>query len=204
MQSIVILDMLRYECEMKIGNVLVVVCRLHYMTSTNAGFCQGNMTWCHAARGQDYHWVIDLYERMNLPVISAVVRALHSSTQDRIDALRKQKTDESKHKRIRVKVARAEDQEARKKWVKRQALVHTYGGGDDDDGNDDVSEEITREANVLMGGTVEEDGGLTVISGKKCKCGSTQHKRTSHKDSNEQVKEMFLLCIIVMKVIQVQ
>ena len=131
MQSIVILDMLRYECEMKIGNVLVVVCRLHYMTSTNAGFCQGNMTWCHAARGRDYHWVIDLYERMNLPVISAVVRALHSSTQDRIDALRKQKTDESKHKRIRVKVARAEDQEARKKWVKRQALVHTYGGGDD-------------------------------------------------------------------------
>lgn len=152
------------------------------MTSTNAGFCQGNMTWCYAARGPDYHWVIDLYERLNLPVITAVVRSLHASTQDRIDAVQKQKTDEAKHRRIRVKVARAEDQEARKKWVKRQAVVHTYGVGDDDDDNDDVSQEIIRDANVLVQGTAEGDGDLTVISGKMCKCGSTEHKRTSHKD----------------------
>ena len=31
-------------------------------------------------------------------------------------------------------------------------------------------------------GADEEDSNATVISDKKCKCGSSQHKRTSHKD----------------------
>lgn len=35
-----------------------------------------------------------------------------------------------------MKVARAEDQEARKKWVKRQAVMHTYGGADSSDEDD--------------------------------------------------------------------
>ena len=32
-----------------------------------------------------------------------------------------------------MKVARAEDQEARKKWVKQQAVRHTYGNDQEDD-----------------------------------------------------------------------
>ena len=41
-----------------------------------------------------------------------------------------------------MKVARAEDQEARKKWVKRQSVQHTYGreSEDDDDDGDGESE----------------------------------------------------------------
>lgn len=27
--------------------IFLLVFRLHYMASTNAGFCQGNMTWCY-------------------------------------------------------------------------------------------------------------------------------------------------------------
>jgi len=37
----------------------------------------------------------------------------------------KKKTEEAKQKRISKKVAHAEDQEERKKWVKRQAILHT-------------------------------------------------------------------------------
>lgn len=41
--------------------------------------------------------------------------------------LEKKKTEETKQKRISQKVAYAEDQGERKKWVKRQAVLYTYG-----------------------------------------------------------------------------
>ena len=92
------------------------------MTSTNCGFCQGNMSWCYKVRGPNYHWVIDLYERLNLPVIPAVIEALQKEVVDRMKEIETGKTDHKKKIRIQMKVARAGDQEARKKWVKRQAV----------------------------------------------------------------------------------
>ena len=97
--------------------------RLHYITSTNCGLCQGNMTWCYNVRGSDYHWITDLYERLALPVLPAVVRACHKAVEQRMTGLNKQKTVENKHRRIRQKMARAVDQEERK----RQAILHSYG-----------------------------------------------------------------------------
>ena len=100
-------------------------CRLHYMASTNAGFCQANMTWCHALCGPNYHWNIDLYERIKLPVVPAVVEALQKAIAERAAALEKQKTEEGKRQRIHMNIARAEDQAERKKWVKQQVVRHT-------------------------------------------------------------------------------
>ena len=106
------------------------------MASTNAGLCQGKMTWCFKVRGNNYHWVIDLYQRLNLPVIPAAVEALVKCVKDRAAELNKQQTEAWKQQRIRMKVTRTEDQEARKTWVKQQAVTHSYGnsedGGDDD------------------------------------------------------------------------
>ena len=65
--------------------------RLQYIASTNAGVCQANMTWRHAVRGPNYHWVIDLYERIRLPVVPAVVEALQRAIAERAVALEKQK-----------------------------------------------------------------------------------------------------------------
>ena len=129
------------------------------------------MTWCHNVRGGTYSWVIDLYERMNLPVVPAVVKALHEAIDERSKHLNKKKTEESKRKRIQMKVARAEDQEARKKWVKRQAVVHTYGN---DDSSDDEEESVAGDGESLP------EGDVTVISGRQCRCGSREHCRTSH------------------------
>lgn len=94
--------------------LLLSVCRLHYMASTNAGLCQGNMTWCLKARGDKYHWVIDLYDRLNLP---AITEALIKCVWDRADELAKQQTEARKQQQIKMKVARTEDQEGREKWV---------------------------------------------------------------------------------------
>lgn len=50
-------------------------------------------------RGPNYHWVIDLYERLNLPVVPAVVQALHKATSERIANLEKQKNRRRKAKK---------------------------------------------------------------------------------------------------------
>ena len=154
--------------------LVLILYRLHYMTSTNAGLCQGNMSWCFEVRGPNYHWVAELYEQLNLPVLPAVVRALQKSVEERAATLKKEKTQEAKANRVHMKVARAEDQESRRKWLKRKAIEHTYKHDEDGDLGDDDSLEDAGEATVGESAT-------EVISGKSCRCGSTEHKRTSHK-----------------------
>ena len=122
-----------------------------------------NMTWCYEVRGPQYHWVTSLYERSNLPILPAIVKTLSEAVKLRAAELQKQKSNHSKALRVRMKVARAEDQEARKKWVKCQAIIHSYG--QDDKGDDEL-------------GDVAE---VTVISNRTCRCGSASHKRTTHR-----------------------
>lgn len=136
------------------------------MCSTNAGLCQGNITWCFQVRGPKYHWVIDLYECLNLPVLPAVVQALEKAVKERAVELEREKSDKAKQGRVRMKVARAEDQEARKKWLKRQAIEHSYGQEDD--------------AVVEPGPSDGDETPTAVVSGKSCRCGSKEHSRTSH------------------------
>ena len=138
------------------------------------------MSWCYHVRGPSYHWVVDLYERLNLPVLPAVIEALQKEVADRMKEVEKGKTDHKKGIRIQMKVARAEEQEARKKWVKRQALQHTYGQDDDDVDEETVDPALVEAAREATRGTQEDNGDVVHISGKSCRCGSKQHKRTSH------------------------
>jgi len=131
------------------------------------------MTWCFHNRGPEYHWITDLYGRLNLPILPEVVRAFQKATQERMKELEKKKTDGTKQKRVSQKIARAEDQEERKKWVKRQAILHTYGVEDEeDDSGEDRT--LVQQAQRMVGG--EE---TVIVSGRKCRCGSTTHQRTS-------------------------
>ena len=143
------------------------------MASTNAGLCQGNMSWCYEVRGPNYHWVADLYEQLNLPVLPAVLQALQKFVEERAALLQKEKTTEAKANRVKMKVARAEDQESRRKWLKRKAIEHTYGHDEDDNQDTEEPQEI--------GDVTDGDNSTVVISGKCCRCGSTEHKRTSHR-----------------------
>ena len=141
------------------------------------------MSWCYQVRGSSYHWVIDLYERLNLPVIPAVIDALQKAVVDRMKEIEKGKTDHKKKTRIRMKVARAEDQEARKKWVKRQAVEHTYGAeADDAHVDEDVDPDLIVAAREAIEAAESNDGATVIISGQTCRCGSKTHKRVSHSD----------------------
>ena len=123
------------------------------------------MKWCYEVRRPQYHWVTDLCELINLPILPTIVKALSAAIKVRAAELQKQKSSHSKTLRVRMKVARVEDQEAPKKWVKRQPTVHSCGK--DDEGDDKLGEE-------------EE---VTVISNRTCHCSSTSHKRTTHRSS---------------------
>lgn len=145
------------------------------------------MSWCFQVKGKSYHWIKDLYDRLKLPVIPAIVEALQAQVMKRMKEVEKGRTDKKKRNRIQMKVARAEDQLERKKWAKRQALQHTYGNDaeDDDDDDDEVDDEVDasliRAAKEAVGGVKENnDGTITMISGRTCRCGSKEHKRTSH------------------------
>ena len=44
----------------------------HYQALTNLGLIQASMTWCYKNRSPDYHWIVDLYSRMGLPVLDGI------------------------------------------------------------------------------------------------------------------------------------
>ena len=69
----------------------------------------------------------------------------------------------------------------RKKWVKRQKIVHTYGDDDDVDPSKLQAEleQRIREGTVphhIPPTTRTPDGVDTILGGKRCKCGSTTHQ----------------------------
>ena len=51
------------------------------------------MTGCFDVRGPKYHLVIDLYNRLNLPVLPAVVDALEKAVRERAIELQNEKSD---------------------------------------------------------------------------------------------------------------
>ena len=44
----------------------------HYQASTNLGLIQSNMSWLFKEKGAQYHWIVDLYSRMGLPILSGI------------------------------------------------------------------------------------------------------------------------------------
>ncbi len=70
-------------------------------------------------KGKSYHWITDLYDRLNLPVIPAIVEALENEVVKRMKDIEKTKADKTKKNRVQMKVARVEDQLERKRWVKK-------------------------------------------------------------------------------------
>ena len=144
--------------------------RIHYTMSTNMGLLQSNMTWLTKNRGLSYHWLLDLFKRLNLPIFDGMAEGLKKANEIREKNLNKKQSDSAKEKRTNWKKARAQEHQERKQWMKRQTVYHTYGTDDDED-DDEMSDEegttttTTRRATASWG----------------CKCGSYQHRYTSHR-----------------------
>ena len=70
--------------------------RLHYVLSTELAQLQSNMTYMYEKHGPQYHWVVELFEHLKLPVFDGVQAALEVFIQQRKLNLDCQKTDSSK------------------------------------------------------------------------------------------------------------
>ena len=78
------------------------------------------MTWLTGKRGVQYHWMLDLFRRLKLPLFDGMEEALRKANDERAKKLEKLKTDEFKMKR-------EIEQEVRKQWLQEQETSHGYG-----------------------------------------------------------------------------
>ena len=141
------------------------ITRLHYHVSTNLGLLQSNMTYMNHVRGMGYHWLPDLLQRMGLPLLHGVEAVLKQANVKRFEMLEHSKTEAAKKKKIQWKSQhRGTNQEKRKKWGRSQKVQHSYGDADDEEPFVSTPTRSTRKR------------------GKSCRCGSTSHSRTTHRD----------------------
>ena len=139
--------------------------RLHYVLSTELALLQSNMTYMYQKRGPQYHWVVELFERLKLPVFEGVQAVLEAFNEQRKLNLDREKTDSSKRRRVQLKTERTVDAQHRKVWSKKHGH-DTYGSDDSDLDEDEI----------------KPKGWKKHTTGGKCKCGSTTHQRTTHSE----------------------
>ena len=128
------------------------------------GLCQSNMAWLTGKRGVQYHWLLDLFRRLKLPLLDGME-----------DALRK--TNDERAKKINLK---EKEKKERNRTRSKEAMVTgtSHGYGDDEL---DVEADDDEGASDLISLTTVTGLDVSVATSKKtCKCGSNKHLRTSH------------------------
>ena len=138
--------------------------RLHYEVSTNLALLQSNMTYMYEKRGPKYHWIPDLYKRLNLPVYEGIQEAVTTANIKRRQQLGRAKQEKVKKRRIQLLKLRVRDATERREWSKKHG-GDTYGETKDTDSK----------------APKKSKGGATQIN-ILCKCGSTSHSRSTHRD----------------------
>ena len=103
--------------------------RLHYEVSTNLGLLQSNMTYMYKKRGPNYHWIPDLYKRLNLPLYEGIQEAVTTFNIKRRQQLGRAKQEKVKKRRIQLLKFRTTE---RREWSKKHG-GDTYGKTDDRD-----------------------------------------------------------------------
>lgn len=129
--------------------------KLHYEVSTNLGLLQSNLSWIHKKHGLGYHWLPVLFKKMGLPVFSGVEEALKLANTKRMKALEYIKSEEGIKTRKAWKFnRRVREKQQRENWNRKKGGNHDYYG------TDDIKPEVH----------------------DTCRCGSTSHLKTTHKD----------------------
>ena len=144
--------------------------RLHYVVSTELALLQSNMTYMYEKRGPQYHWVVELFKLLRLPVFDGVQAALEAFNKERKQELDRQKTERYKRRRVQLKEGRTMDAQRRKEWSKKHGH-DTYG--------DDANEESTK---VKSAGPRAHKKTKVSTEGKCRACGFTTHQRSTHRD----------------------
>ena len=149
------------------------------------------MTWLGKKRGMSYHWLLDLYKRLKLPILDGMAEALQKANEIRSKNLEQKQTDESREKRSSWKKKRVEEGELRKRWRRSQRIQHTYGSDEEDEEDE---EPVGRRPEARSASATRKPGRpkkvavpTATTSGMRrirdmCKCGQTDHKNTSHRN----------------------
>ena len=151
--------------------------RLHYHVSTNIGLLQANMTYMNAKFGTSYHWLPELYQRMKLPVFEGVVEALERYNERRKRRLEEAKCTPQKKRRIQLKKKRTTEAMERIKWSKKHGHDTYFGGSDVEMAGDSDDGVNQKKGKGRSRGTGNPQG-----KGKCSACGSSTHRRFSHRD----------------------
>ena len=104
-------------------NKHIAVEKLHYHVATDLALLQANLSAMREKKGNDYHWIPELYQRLGLPLYEGIQTALLSYCQTRDSILEKTKEEESKRKPISWKIQRRLDGEQRKNGQKNMVVT---------------------------------------------------------------------------------
>ena len=137
---------------------------MHYMTSTNIGLLQSNLTYMNKKHGTEYHWLLQLFTRLNLPIFDGMKEGLEQANRERIHRLEVKCSDKTRKRRIHLKQHRLKDQIVRQEWCKKQKIQHDYGLDSDEETDHQLS--AKRRASRMT----------------QCKCVSTTHLRVNHRE----------------------
>jgi hypothetical protein len=144
----------------------------HYHVSTNLGLLQSNLTYMHQKCGASYHWIPELFRRMDLPVFDGVQDALERDNEARKKDLARAKTSPVKRRRIALKRERGIDSKKRTEWSKKHGH-HTY-----DEAEDQVQKKIQKPRAAQEKKTCAARGSTR----KKC---PVKRKRDTSSDSSD-------------------
>ena len=101
--------------------------KLHYVVTTNMGLLQTNMSWCYQKRGAGYHWILDLYNRMHIPVFDSMPAIIRGYNEKCQKSRRHRKLEETKRKAQKALARhRGSEQTERTNWGKKQKKTHDY------------------------------------------------------------------------------
>ena len=64
--------------------------------ATNLELCQSNMTYLTGKKGTGCHWLLDLFERLKLPILDGMQEALEQANKNRKKKLEKLRYEKSK------------------------------------------------------------------------------------------------------------
>ena len=121
---------------------------IHYMVTTNLGLLQANMSYLYEKKGASYHWILDLFSRLRLPLLDGMQEALLMANQKRHKNLVKKQSEEGKDARTRWKKARVQEHEERKLWSRQQSIPHTYGSESDNVEDEESSNTTTTSTRI--------------------------------------------------------
>ena len=139
--------------------------RLHYNLSTNLALLQANLTYMHAIYGTKYHWIPEVFRRMGLPIFEGAQEALETHSLGRKRYLKRAQTTPVKKRRIELKNIRTQDLGAQSGPKNTAVITHGHGDKCVSDHEEDKQSMAKTKAKIMCSA-----------------CGSSTHKRTTHRD----------------------